>query len=608
MIQSRIEISDPININKTLTLSSADIDIKGNSINQRFSIEKKHNKDDSNTMFQISDNSVFTLENIVINAKKYDNNGNFIKPHRSSLIYVNDATLVINEGTLITGSNIIRVGKYVDHAESLIFFTGVNSSFVMNGGEITNNYFGYEGQNLYAATILYFKANDVNINLLGGIIHKNIFQERPIDPEASGPLFYSSGSAFLNNANIKIAGDFTIVDNKDTNGNILQVFKSASANLSLSVDDDYCGIIVTEPNFLQLIPSNIKPGIIYNLDDLKYYLIWDSLTESFKWEYQYRNEYLINEPNMVNQMRYIDISANVDTYIAPLTHENIKEATIDNENRLINIKHQVFGLEFNFTQTKYQLLVRDYLENYYKEISKNYNISDGVKSVIQNGLDTFDFSIDSYQDIVDKISNIKDGLDLYHTKEIVISEIRAVYENYNVNDYTTENWHLLTKIKDDYILEITNLKSYTQLEELKVNALKEMKDVLTINEMIQISKLKIDNDLKDYFYQNFPEEDINSIIEIINGKVNELDESNFLIVDQLIDEGKNLIYNYYLKIAKDNKKAEIFEHYNKDDYSEEGWKELEKVIDNVLDEIERIEDLQNIDLNSELSEVPTLLD
>ena len=262
-----IEISNTLNINnKKITLTSANKELYVEEATARYTLSGLTN---DFSLFNLTNNAELVIEHVTIDAKQVGG-----AAQNTAIVEALNSKVIVNDGAILTGANSTKLGSV---------FLLTNTPFYMYGGEISDN----EGvQNLIKS--------DSSLYLVGGKIVNNNQNQYSI---------YGTGFTF--------GYDFTLKNN-GAEGKQNFVFSVMS---DVKIRFDFIGeidVTDTRSPLSTVILTNVKSVdfdgnyISYNLNDypgikplndMNLHLVYDHSVSSYRWDYNYVNDYsLINSP------------------------------------------------------------------------------------------------------------------------------------------------------------------------------------------------------------------------------------------------------------------------------------------------------------------------
>ena len=238
----------------------------------------------------------------------------------------------------------------------------------------------------------------------------------------------------------------------------------------------------------------------------------------------------------------------------------------------------------------------DYSNDNWSELKSAY---EGAKVAIEQSTSTEEIN-DNLNNGIEEMSNVPTLLD--ETKQDALNQLKDAYESYEENDYSEENWSVLT---DAYTSSKEAIEESSTVEDVNINlniGIEEMSNVPTLEEELSDAKDSLKNEiLKDYDEVDYSEDNYQKIVDKIDDalkeldnvdEVNNFDDSN--LKDEL-DKVPTILDENNEKLI--NKLNEIYNSYrNSGMYSDEGLNELENIYNDLFEKI------QNVEYN----DVPTL--
>lgn len=262
-----IEISGTLNINnKKITLTSANKELYVETATEWYTLSGVTN---DFSLFNLTNNAELVIEHITLDAKQVGG-----AAQNTAIVEALNSKVIVNDGAILTGANSTKLGSV---------FLLKNTPFYMYGGEITDN----EG-------VSHLIDSNSSLYLAGGKITDNHQNQYAV-----------SGTGFT------FGYDFSLKNN-GVEGKLNFVF-SASSNVKIRFD--FIGeidVTDTRSPLSSVILTNVKSvdfdgnEISYNLNDypgikplndMNLHLVYDHSVSSYRWDYNYVNDYsLITSP------------------------------------------------------------------------------------------------------------------------------------------------------------------------------------------------------------------------------------------------------------------------------------------------------------------------
>src|SRR5690554_4004519 len=254
----------------------------------------------------------------------------------------------------------------------------------------------------------------------------------------------------------------------------------------------------------------------------------------------------------------------------------------------------------------------DYSNDNWSELKSAY---EGAKVAIEQSTSTEEIN-DNLNNGIEEMSNVPTLLD--EAKQDALNQLKDAYESYEENDYSEENWSVLT---DAYTSSKEAIEESSTVEDVNINlniGIEEMSNVPTLEEELSDAKDSLKNEiLKDYDENDYSEENYQEILDKVDDALKELDnvdEVNNFDDSNLKDELDKV--PTILDEAKQDALTQLkdaYESYNENDYSNDNWSELKSAYEDAKVAIEQSTSTEEINDNlnngiEEMSNVPTLLD
>lgn len=339
----------------------------------------------------------------------------------------------------------------------------------------------------------------------------------------------------------------------------------------------------------------------------------------------------INESNNLNTIKVIKDSAidnsdlailnnKKDNLINDLTNyyndltEDEKEVVLEIYNEFVDLildENDINNLDDLYNEAINEIndaIFDDRLNSTILEVTNHYN--DLIKNNKYDSINN-DLLKDILENGIIELNNEKDINNLDLIKDEVINELEEF-----LNNLDKENKDLVESIINDAI-ETIEEALYDEIDDIKEEAINESLKLILDNLKDKAKQDVIDeyNRLTnefEYSNDNLDSLDIFKSSGLYNiDEANNLDEIN-IAKNNAIERMNNVkTLDEEILDAKANLKDEILSNYDRNDYSEENYNELESIIDDALNELETLEEVTNFDdsnLIIELDEVPTLLD
>src|SRR5690554_6309802 len=254
----------------------------------------------------------------------------------------------------------------------------------------------------------------------------------------------------------------------------------------------------------------------------------------------------------------------------------------------------------------------DYSNDNWSELKSAYK---DAKVAIEQSTSTEEIN-DNLNNGIEEMSNVPTLLD--EAKQDALNQLKDAYESYEENDYSEENWSVLT---DAYTSSKEAIEESSTVEDVNINlniGIEEMSNVPTLEEELSDAKDSLKNEiLKDYDENDYSEENYQEILDKVDDALKELDnvdEVNNFDDSNLKDELDKV--PTILDEAKQDALTQLkdaYESYNENDYSNDNWSELKSAYEDAKVAIEQSTSTEEINDNlnngiEEMSNVPTLLD
>src|SRR5690554_4356887 len=330
-----------------------------------------------------------------------------------------------------------------------------------------------------------------------------------------------------------------------------------------------------------------------------------------------KNEILKDyEENDYSEENYQEILDKVDDALKEL--DNVDEVNNFDDS---NLKDELDKVPTILDEAKQDALnqLKDAYESYEENEYSNDNWSElksayeGAKVAIEQSTSTEEIN-DNLNNGIEEMSNVPTLLD--EAKQDALNQLKDAYESYEENDYSEENWSVLT---DAYTSSKEAIEESSTVEDVNINlniGIEEMSNVPTLEEELSDAKDSLKNEiLKDYDENDYSEENYQEILDKVDDalkeldnvdEVNNFDDSNLKDeldkVPTILDEAKQDALNQ-LKDA--------YESYEENDYSNDNWSELKSAYEGAKVAIEQSTSTEEINDNlnngiEEMSNVPTL--
>ena len=443
--------SNHIIADKNIRLMTSNVDITKGIPTTTYTVSLALNYDGS--LFKVNDGAYLELENIIL-----DGNRSITKEASGAIIDVENATLVINDKTVIKKGNRKAGGSGV--------FLYSDAKFYMYGGEITENYSDEKS----AAIGIVSGATNVDLYFLGGSITNNITN--------NGRAFTSS-----DNVNYYFGGDFEIHSNyandlgRDSNTTL-----TYNNNDNIYIYEDFKGRIdfndATTPihgqkvliHYINQAKEEINPtGVFFEnirvTQNQDVYLKHDS-GRNFAWDYDYEleasiilaptldNEGIIGKKAIVGDGVFNDVYILVDT-IPALSDETFydKESSLFAD--IYRPKNSQYDLEFSY-----------YLADiFYIDINNGNDTNEG----------TFENPFKNISAALNKASTSKPAI------FVMMNDFLGVKGAYNITDKNIKIMSSnvdITKGKSTEIYTISTLSNITDSLFKLTNATLELENII----------------------------------------------------------------------------------------------------------------------------------